>query len=85
MKASTTLTKDEHARWAAWCREQNTTLADALRAGLRLLSNLPTSEAWLYLNKEAYESVQRGLADAKAGRFAPAPDLTADLAKYGDA
>ena len=29
---------------------------------------IPASELWLYQKKEAMESVQKGLADAKAGR-----------------
>lgn len=30
---------------------------------------IPASELWLYKNKEAYESVQRGLKDLEEGRI----------------
>lgn len=34
-----------------------------------LLKVIPPSEAWLYKNKEALESVQKGLKDASEGRI----------------
>ena len=36
---------------------------------------VPAREAWLYENAEALASVSRGLAQAKARRFATPPDL----------
>jgi hypothetical protein len=35
-------------------------------------------EAWLLNNADARRSVARGLDQARHGKFAPAPDLTAD-------
>ncbi len=34
-------------------------------------------EEWVFKNPEALASLRRGLADARAGRVAPAPDLEA--------
>ncbi len=34
-----------------------------------MLDIIPASEAWLYKNKEALESVRRGLKDAAEGRI----------------
>jgi len=34
-----------------------------------MMDIIPTSEAWLYKNKEALESVRRGLKDAAKGRI----------------
>ena len=34
-----------------------------------MIDIIPTSEAWLYKNKEALESVRRGLKDAAKGRI----------------
>ena len=34
---------------------------------------IPAEERWLWENKEALESVQRGIADAKAGRLTRMP------------
>jgi hypothetical protein len=42
---------------------------------------IPERESWLYENEEAEASVQRGLAQAKAGRFSKTPpNLDADQA-----
>lgn len=35
---------------------------------LRPVVDVPLSEAWLYKNKSALQSVRRGLEDARAGR-----------------
>lgn len=34
-----------------------------------MIDIIPTSEAWLYKNKEALENVRRGLKDAAKGRI----------------
>ena len=39
---------------------------------------VPAREAWLYRNPEALKAVREGIEDARAGRFAETPDLTAD-------
>jgi len=36
---------------------------------------IPEREAWIYENERAIASVRRGLAEAKARKFAAAPDL----------
>jgi len=33
-----------------------------------MLKNIPSSEAWLYQNNKAFESVQRGLKNASEGK-----------------
>jgi len=38
---------------------------------------VPAREAWLYKNAEAREAVRTGIEEARAGRFAKAPDLKA--------
>jgi len=38
---------------------------------------VPAREAWLYKNARALEAVRGGLEEARAGRFAEAPDLEA--------
>ena len=39
---------------------------------------VPEREAWLHTNPEAMRAVQQGLAEAREGRFAEPPDLSAD-------
>ena len=39
---------------------------------------VPAREAWLYKNPKALKAVRDGIEDARAGRFAETPDLTAD-------
>ncbi|NBX30806.1 hypothetical protein EBR04_10270, partial [bacterium] len=41
---------------------------------------VPEREMWLHENRSASAAVQRGLADAKAGRLNSGPDLAADAA-----
>jgi hypothetical protein len=48
------------------------------RVILEPFAEIPLRERWLFENKEAYESVQRGMADAKAGRVA----YLGDFSKY---
>ena len=45
---------------------------------------VPAKEAWLHKNKEAFESVMRGLEQTGRGEFADAPDIDADLAALED-
>ena len=45
---------------------------------VKLARVIPEDEVWLYENQVARTSVQRGLADASARRFAEAADLDAD-------
>jgi hypothetical protein len=45
---------------------------------LRPAVTVPANEAWLWKNKKALAMVMQGIADAKAGRFVPGPDLKAD-------
>lgn len=40
---------------------------------------IPEREAWLYKNKEALESVRRGLAQARAGNFVKGPSIEEEL------
>jgi hypothetical protein len=44
---------------------------------LRLARVVPEPEGWLYDNRRALSSVRRGLAQAKAGKFGPPPNLGA--------
>lgn len=47
---------------------------------VRLARVVPEREAWLLDNAEARESIERGLNEAKDGKFAePPPDLESDL------
>lgn len=39
---------------------------------------VPAREAWLYNNPEALKTVRQGVEEARAGRFAEAPDLGAE-------
>ena len=47
---------------------------------------VPVAEAWLYKNKEAYKSVQRGLVQASHSKFAKDPRSARDakLIKDGE-
>ncbi len=36
---------------------------------LRLVVEIPASEAWLFQNEEAFESVKKGLKDASEGKI----------------
>jgi hypothetical protein len=40
---------------------------------------IPAEEAWLYRNKTATGLVRDGLAEARLGEFAEAPDVARDL------
>jgi hypothetical protein len=44
---------------------------------------IPAHEAWLYKNKEASDSVHKGMLQARAGKFmADPPDVDVDLAEF---
>lgn len=45
---------------------------------------VPAKEAWLHKNKEAFESVMRGLEQTGRGEFADSPDIDADIAALED-
>ena len=45
---------------------------------VRRMSTIPEREQWLWNNADAMASVQRGLAQAKAGEFADAPSMDDD-------
>ena len=52
---------------------------DETEVRITLARVVPERELWLHESREAAAAVQRGLADARAGRLtAPAPDLAAD-------
>jgi predicted transcriptional regulator len=44
---------------------------------LRPAVTVPANEAWLWKNKKALAMVQRGLKEARQGRFVKPPDLAA--------
>jgi len=39
---------------------------------------VPSPEAWLYQNRDAFLAVKQGLEEAGSGRFAEPPDLEGD-------
>ena len=45
---------------------------------------VPIAEAWLYKNKEAYKSVQRGLEQASSAKFAKDPRSARDAKLFKD-
>jgi hypothetical protein len=47
---------------------------------VKLARVIPKSKSWLYENPPALASVQRGLAQARAGRLVSGPDLEGDAA-----
>jgi predicted Fe-S protein YdhL (DUF1289 family) len=51
---------------------------DETEVRITLARVIPEREAWLYANPKAKAAVLKGLAQAKARRFAKAPDLAAD-------
>ncbi len=51
---------------------------DDTEVRITLARVIPEREAWLYANPKARASLVRGLAQAKARRFAKAPDIAAD-------
>ena len=48
-----------------------------------LAEAVPAKEAWLHKNKEALESVKRGLDQTASGNFADSPDVEGD-ARLGE-
>jgi predicted transcriptional regulator len=53
---------------------------DATEVRITIARVVPEREMWLHENRAASAAVRRGLADAKAGRLTPGPDLAADAA-----
>jgi hypothetical protein len=53
---------------------------DATEVRITFARVVPEREMWLHENRAASAAVRRGLADAKAGRLTPGPDLAADAA-----
>lgn len=51
---------------------------DDTEVRITLARVIPEREAWLHANPKAKTAVRKGLAQAKAGRFAKAPDIAAD-------
>lgn len=51
---------------------------DESEVRITLARVIPEREAWLYANPKARALVLKGLAQAKARRFAQAPDIAAD-------
>lgn len=48
---------------------------DATEVRVTLARVIPEREAWLHDNAKAKAAVQKGIAQAKAGKLAPAPDM----------
>ena len=84
-----TKTVDKQGRIVLGRQFANTTVlvdeSDATRIVITPAKVLPAHEAWLYQNKEAAESVLRGMQQARTGRFAKRPpDVDADLEERGE-
>jgi hypothetical protein len=45
---------------------------------IKMARVIPETEAWLYENPAAVNSVRKGLAQARAGKLVKGPDLAAD-------
>ncbi len=52
---------------------------DETEVRITLARVIPEREAWLYANPKAKAAVLKGLTQAKARRFAKAPDIAADV------
>lgn len=52
---------------------------DDTEVRITLARVIPEREAWLYANPKARATVGKGLAQAKARRFAKPPDISADV------
>ena len=53
---------------------------DDTEVHITLARVIPEREAWLYASPKGKATVQKGLTQAKARRFAKTPDLAADAA-----
>jgi hypothetical protein len=80
----TTKTTDNKGRLTLGERFANRTVIveeiDETEVRITLARVVPERELWLHENRAARAAVHRGMADAKAGRLAAGPDLTADAA-----
>lgn len=79
-----TKTVDKQGRIVLGRQFANTTVlvdeSDATRIVITPAKVLPAHEAWLYQNKEAADSVLRGMLQARMGKFAEdPPDVDADV------
>jgi len=80
----TTKTTDSKGRVTLGERFANRTVLveeiDPTEVRITIARVVPEREMWLHENRSASAAVQRGLADAKAGRLNSGPDLAADAA-----
>lgn len=75
---STTKTVDSRGRLVLGPEYAGRTMIVDIREGQILLTPavvIPEQEVWLYRNKEALASVQRGLKQAREGKLSANPDF----------
>lgn len=81
-------TTDSKGRVALGARFANKTVIveeiDATEVRITTAAVIPEREMWLYRNKEALASVERGLEQARRREFVENPPTHADLEPLGD-